>query len=218
MAVVLPHSIFIHFPKTGGTTVREAIRSTGIPWYEYPDPAGNRAAFHLGVPYLDAVMEGRITFTFLRDPVSWYKSFWAQMQLHPEKDMKIDEFMDSDFVRFVRSVAEGLPGALYDVYRDIVVSKENVDVIANTEILNRALPLILRYAGEEFENITIGRYQISAGRMTDAFADVPDEVYDMIVESEQDYIREIGDILYNPDCVLVRGKPADLSELESWLQ
>ena len=72
--LITPQYVFIHLPKTGGIWVRNAIRSTGIPCY----------ANDVHVPASDIlpVLPGHRSFTVVRDPVTWWRSFWMHVSLH----------------------------------------------------------------------------------------------------------------------------------------
>ena len=75
MALVLPRSLFVHVPKTGGTWVRAAIAAAGIDAHESGPPETHD---HFGVFDLPAdLLAGRFTFGFVRHPVDWLKSRWA---------------------------------------------------------------------------------------------------------------------------------------------
>lgn len=63
-------SLFVHFPKTGGTFVREIIK-----------PFGKRVVtdgYHRSHATLDAVNLDDYNFSFacVRNPLSWYESVW----------------------------------------------------------------------------------------------------------------------------------------------
>lgn len=75
MALVLPNSVFIHVPKTGGSWVRAAIANTGM---RCEESGPFDVHDHYGVFDLPAhLVRDRFTFGFVRHPVDWIKSRWA---------------------------------------------------------------------------------------------------------------------------------------------
>jgi len=79
MALILPHSIFIHIPKTGGSWVRRAIKLAGIHTQEVgPCQLGRIQVLHASIRQVPReYRRGRQAFAFIRHPVSWLKSKWA---------------------------------------------------------------------------------------------------------------------------------------------
>ena len=66
MAIVLPTATFLHIPKCGGSWATEAMAAAGLPLQMVPS----------GYQHVIAATEGRFVFTFVRDPLTWYPSFW----------------------------------------------------------------------------------------------------------------------------------------------
>ncbi len=66
MALELPQSIFLHAAKTGGTWVRAAVTAAGI-------TASELGGFHSGAV---SNPTNKLVFTFVRNPVDWYISYW----------------------------------------------------------------------------------------------------------------------------------------------
>ena len=90
MAVLMPHSAFIHVPKTGGTWCREAIKVAGIPHHESgPDVKRKITRGHASVKQAydticmrdwtkgDKAPVKRLIFGFVRNPLNWLESRWA---------------------------------------------------------------------------------------------------------------------------------------------
>ena len=79
MALVLPNSVFIHVPKTGGSWVRAAVKAAGI---RAEESGPFDVHDHYGVFDLPAfLVADRFTFGFVRHPVDWIKSRWAWAML-----------------------------------------------------------------------------------------------------------------------------------------
>jgi hypothetical protein len=90
MAVIMPHSAFIHVPKTGGTWCRTAIKRAKLPHFE-SGPNVKRmlsrthATLRKALPTInqrdwrkgDTTKVKRFTFGFVRNPLDWLASRWA---------------------------------------------------------------------------------------------------------------------------------------------
>jgi hypothetical protein len=90
MAVILPHSAFIHVPKTGGTWCRAVIKRLGLRYFESGPNVPNKldrthAPLRAAYPTIcmrdwrkkDRTAARRFTFGFVRNPMTWLESRWA---------------------------------------------------------------------------------------------------------------------------------------------
>ena len=90
MAVLMPHSAFLHVPKTGGTWCRAAIKLVGIPHHESgPNVKRKITRGHASVKQAwdticvrnwlkgDMRPTKRLVFGFVRNPLNWLESRWA---------------------------------------------------------------------------------------------------------------------------------------------
>ena len=82
MTVILPNSVFIHIPKTGGMWVRSALEQSDLVTESY--------GFRHTVPLLyEKYMERTFRFCFVRHPLTWYKSYWAMRSRDNSWDMRV---------------------------------------------------------------------------------------------------------------------------------
>lgn len=90
MAVIMPRSAYIHVPKTGGTWCRAAIKAAGIKHFESGPNVKRKlsrthAKFSTAYPTIcirdwrngDDRPVKRFTFGFVRNPMAWLESRWA---------------------------------------------------------------------------------------------------------------------------------------------
>jgi len=150
---VLPRSVFVHIPKTGGVWVRRAIAQAGLPTVEAghaPITAGN---MHNATRYINA--RDRIQFAFVRHPLNWYASFWSFRMFSGWSSLPapLDACMSADFDRFIRNALRAFPqgwvGHLYRRY--LGPTLDGAGFIGRTERLAEDLVHVLRLAGESFD-------------------------------------------------------------------
>lgn len=73
MAIILPNSVFFHFPKTGGYFIREVIKQSGV---DYQEDNPEDHSFHNIDRDKLAIAKARLAFIFMRHPMDWYTSYW----------------------------------------------------------------------------------------------------------------------------------------------
>jgi hypothetical protein len=150
LALILPHSVFFHFPKTGGYFVREVIRRSGLPCRE-DNPEDH--SFHNIDPANVAGGAGRLKFIFMRHPMDWYASYWNHRnhvgwegELHPGWNaVRIYQAKGADtFDGFLEQVLqEGVP--FISQHRALF---EQMDRVGRFEDLREELCRIFTQAGE----------------------------------------------------------------------
>lgn len=172
MALLLPRSVFIHVPKTGGSWVRAAVRNAGIQtqelgcsWHE-GDRCDHSYAFdfrhRIESPhvcwhnrYCDVDAGGRFVFAFVRHPVSYYRSHWSYKTQHgwDERSAADRELKADSLEGFVRKVLERRPrGWVSGMYRNFLLREGKMpDFVGYQERLADDLVRALRLAGETFD-------------------------------------------------------------------
>jgi hypothetical protein len=152
LALILPHSVFFHFPKTGGYFVREVIRRSGIP-FSVDDPE-NHSFHNIDPSHLaDEEISSRLKFIFIRHPMEWYASYWNHRNhvgwngdLHPGWNaVQIYQSKGADsFEGFLEQVLrEGVP--FISQHRELF---EQMDRVGRFEDLRNELCRIFAQAGE----------------------------------------------------------------------
>jgi hypothetical protein len=161
MAFLLPRSVFIHVPKTGGQWVTAALPPAGVPLEQL-------GVVHTSPDEIEDEPERRrraFVFAVVRHPLTWYQSRWAhQTDDEWEPIDALDwftprwiefwaEFREHcasfDFQEFVRLCVahypEGLVSTLYEAYT------AGCDFVGRQERLREDLLEALARAGESFD-------------------------------------------------------------------
>lgn len=167
MALVLPHSIFIHIPKTGGSWVRHAIKRCGIPVQERgPEHVGRNQITHAAIKQVHKkYRKNRLAFAFIRHPVSWLKSKWAYAiargKLKVERRTGVDRCLHRDLNVFLERLLDtnaALPthSMLHRIgwnnsngtWKNTIKNKV---LVGRNETLSQDLARFLKKAGESFD-------------------------------------------------------------------
>lgn len=124
--VILDNMVIFHISKCGGQYVLDLLDVNGI---EYETSSRNTPAdpvlYDLNGPRSshnippNEYKDLKYRLCFLRDPVDWYKSFWAyRMQVGWRDDVAIDRLRSDHFCTFISRVIEYYPGGfLKKIYR-----------------------------------------------------------------------------------------------------
>jgi len=144
MALDLHHSTFYHFPKTGGKFIRHICREQGLVTRE------------LGRTHWSPLMvpppKGKLSFTFVRHPLSWLRSFWQFSQSvnwgwHPGFQELIECRHDT-LEGFTRNLLSQHPGVITGKFKEFY---ENCAEVGRLENLRADLITVLSSAGEDFD-------------------------------------------------------------------
>ncbi|MDA9589719.1 hypothetical protein N9R65_02895 [Opitutales bacterium] len=165
---------FIHLPKTGGVWVEEALKRAGVAvcrrGHEHGDldrvlsdqlsfngwvnPRIGRRLYQIKRKTGNPIQQPR-RFCFVRNPFSWYESYWRFMMEHswfqyghpndPERWHPWSEILhiqENDFNRFIERILQERPGYLTNLYMSFV--KNGMTYVGKTENLANDLESILQ--------------------------------------------------------------------------
>lgn len=158
MALILPHSVFLHVPKTGGMWCRAAISRAGIPHFEsgwkHESPAFR---VHHPLDRNRTIAGNRFLFAFVRDPADWWRSFWGFRMRHGWGHHPVDDSCRADrFAEFMANVVQRLPGWCGSMYGQFVGPRHRpIHFVGRFENLVNDLIEALRLAGERFDEHAI---------------------------------------------------------------
>lgn len=174
MALKTKKSIFYHIPKTGGRFVEKCIslidteKVARFIWYvdgiHATHPFGLFKKHTVPADIREEDKKGLFAYTFVRHPVSWYKSFFSfrvkgggQKKMGrdqvPDLRFPLDRYWDSNFDKFMKNVLRAFPkGFLTRLYQYYV---GEMDFIGRMENLREDLIRALILAREDFDKDVI---------------------------------------------------------------
>ena len=160
MSLYIPvnNAIYIHIPKTGGTSVRNYITALRIRT-ENPNRRAASSRKHSMLWQLDE--DCSYSFAFVRHPLRWYESFWKyqtnkwikyeQNRWHPWKGL--EACASNNFNIFMENVIKKEPAYVTRMYEWYVGPRgaQMVDFVGKTENLKNDLMNVLRELGHTID-------------------------------------------------------------------
>jgi tetratricopeptide (TPR) repeat protein len=198
-------ALLLLVPKTGSTWIRATVGRLGLAVQTVGDPA-MRDHDMLG---RDDRARYRYIGAFVRNPVEWYRSYWAyRMEKGWRPRYPLDRHCASDdFQTFVRRAVSRLPGALGNIYESYVGPPgREIDFVGRHERLAEDLHRFLALVGEDVDPA-----DLDAGTRINATStrpDYPETLKELITLSEWDVMARFGYLTERPD-------PIGLAEMQS---
>jgi|APSaa5957512535_1039671.scaffolds.fasta_scaffold71512_2 hypothetical protein len=188
MAVRLKNgSVFLHIPKTGGNWVTTILKElnlfessvghkhSDIDQYFAPHIIGRKALINYSVPRILrrwSKPEKPFMFCFVRNPISWYESWYNYMSMpirnwfiwgdeydrynwHPNSIL--NGLGEGSFIEFVENVNKKRPGYVTELYG--WYTKSQIDFIGKQENLADDLIKVLKIMGLDFDEDYIKNYK-----------------------------------------------------------
>jgi hypothetical protein len=171
MAIRTTKSVIYHIPKCGGIWVKEAVRKslhrTGMAYWRCRQ-AHVAQEFGLVREHStpDRVIpedrEGYFSMAFVRNPVTWYRSYWCYRVKtgYLDKKFPLDNLWDDNYEKFLVKALDNLPGFVTQLYQ-FYVGKDGkrLDYVGKQENLTWDLIEALTLAGEDFDEIVVMKTQ-----------------------------------------------------------
>ena len=177
--IELKNSIYFDVPKTGGSWVSEGL-------VQYMN-----GKFELGSSHQPPKGKyKKFTFTFIRHPVDWHRSYYASMG---------DEMTFNEFIKYAYSgKAKFFTGKPWTSYSDYLKPFLECDFVGKTESLKEDLGKAIIMSGEEFdEGNLMDRSKINVAKRK---IDVDDESRELIEKKEKYIIDKYYDLSNHAQC------------------
>lgn len=147
MSIRLPHSCFIHIPRTGGTWFQNVVSKLEIPYQVFKGDVDS----HFRYCELPENWRKLASFAFVRHPWGWVGSRWSHaLENNTVVDYRhygihrvFDELVRPTFEDTLKSILEHHPGIVGYTYSQML---RGVDAICQTESLPMGAYNLLRGA------------------------------------------------------------------------
>lgn len=165
MAIKTDRSIFFHIPKTGGIWVKTAMKAAGLRYSATSNVTGSHP-FNLKRAHatpdivVPRALDGRLSFTFVRRPVAWYRSYWSfRSRKGARRDEKFpaDGLWSDNFDQFVNNLLDAYPGGFVSTLFQYYTGEngEKVGFVGTQENLVDDLVKVLHLADEDFDEAAL---------------------------------------------------------------
>lgn len=201
--LIKENALFLHIPKTGGSWIRHVLRRQGLVIMEWSHPHPDmmrilnfprmypRHFIKQSLKHQSLTLHKKIKnsykFCFVRNPFSWYESYWRFMtgldwkSFHEERQLEyaqplkapwhpnayLEGIGQKDFNPFMDTVLSEYPGYLTQMY-GWYAPPQDIDFVGRTENLVDDLIHVLRHVGASFDEKAIrdtGRINTSPNRV-----------------------------------------------------
>jgi hypothetical protein len=167
---LLSHCNFIHIPKCGGTALNTALWRLGMITDEDNQTINAPAHGHLFPSQMPE--NGKPFFSFVRNPVSWWMSFYHWNMNPAHSRFSVQERATTSFDEWVRDYGQAWLGYYSTIVRrylgkDLAFPSNNkVDFIGRTEYMFRDLRNIFNTIGQPYKvdvmkDLIAGRLQLN---------------------------------------------------------
>lgn len=196
MSTRLPHSCFIHIPRTGGTWLHNVVARLGTPYQILKGDIDS----HFRYCELPENWRKLASFSFVRHPWGWVASRWSHaLENNTVEDFRhygvhrvFDELVRPSFEDTLKAILEHHPGIVGYTYSQML---RGVDSLCRTESLPMGAYNLLR----EVENLTPDRRYLfdsedkcnsttSMDRWRVQIEAVPDDLREAFIASEPEAI------------------------------
>lgn len=137
------NAIYFHIQKTGGRWVGAALAHSGIKTITN-HTGGNKNTFR----HVDT--KNQFLFTFIRHPVAWYRSFWAQRTEKKWRGDWIDRYKANTFEKFLINILKTKKAHLSKMFLFYIGKPKVLHFVGKTESIRKDLMYLMDFFGVEY--------------------------------------------------------------------
>lgn len=153
MAMLLKRSAFIHIPKTGGTTIKAAMRRAGVKMRLSGNDSMDVFSERQHACYRDVEdeIDGRAVFASIRNTKGWYSSIWCHHKREGTGNGATGpEHWNERFEPWFWGVIDKLPGH-YGKFLNGMLGEAASPMLIRTSHLLQDLCATLTICGEDYD-------------------------------------------------------------------
>lgn len=182
--IILKNAIFMHVPKTGGTWIARNIEKQNL--------ALKVIRQHPDLNKVRKRNKQEFVFGFVRDPLTWWQSYWGHRMRGGWRKNEIDNKCKSnDFNEFITNVVQHPELSCYYRFEKFLGSVENeVDFIGKFENIKKDLIKALTLANVSFDkNLIYKMRPINVGEVKSPYNRTTKQ---LMLDFEQETIKRFN--------------------------
>lgn len=149
MAILIPNAVGFLVPKCGSHFILSVMDQFSIPYRIVGADNEDSPSTKLHSDLSNTSVSDYLTFAFVRNPLSWYQSYWAYRMHKGWTDDVIDNTCgDENFKKFMSNVIDSYPdGYISSYYERYVGNEGDISYVGKLEQINVDLSIILGMCG-----------------------------------------------------------------------
>lgn len=178
---LINNSVFIHVPKTAGTSITGILETLGLVRHKHNPPH----------PPIWELKPAPFRFAFVRHPWDWLSSQYRYMTVRGWTKGLWGQFADSTFEGFVRKVYQTGEPRVTNLWADYLgPAGKQIEFIGRQENLMPDLEKALFYAGVDFSPAKLMTMEVFYNRSPEYPCVVPEELKRRVLWLERGIIEE----------------------------
>lgn len=188
--LITPKCRFLHIPKTGGKWIVYALKVGEVPFIQYKFNSTARGVSIINhkprkhADCLDSIGHNQFTFTFIRNPLNWYQSWWSHQYYHKRSFVPGVKIL-ANFNLFLKKFLLEYPSHFTKLINKYVIC---ADFIGKNENISYDLCTVLDLANEQYNKekiLKIKNERIPKRSKNIQKQKYTEEVFNLVIQSEK---------------------------------